>query len=152
MDKKRELKVSAISNGTVIDHIPQGTVMQVMRILNLEDTKEQIYFGANLDSKKYGKKGIIKVSGRYFEADEINKIALVAPTATVIEIRDYEVVKKLSVEIPDHVEGFVKCFNPKCITNHENITTKFTVINKDDLRLHCHYCEKDTKKVNIVFI
>ena len=152
MNKKRELIVSAIANGTVIDHIPQGTVMQVMRILNLEDTKEPIYFGANLDSKKYGKKGIIKVSGRFFESEEINKIALVAPTATVIEIRDYEVVKKLNVEIPDHVDGFVKCFNPKCITNHENIATKFTVIDKEDLRLHCHYCEKDTKKNNIVFI
>jgi aspartate carbamoyltransferase regulatory subunit len=149
--KKKELNVSAITNGTVIDHIPQGTVMQVMKILELEDFTDQIYFGANLESKKYGKKGIIKVSGRYFKPEEINKIALVAPTATVIEIRDYEVVSKLKVDIPDEIVGFVKCFNPKCITNNENIETRFRVLDKKDIKLHCHYCEKITKKENITF-
>jgi len=151
MNKKRELNVSAISNGTVIDHIPQGAVMHVMRILNLEDFQDQIYFGANLESKKYGKKGIIKVSGRFFKPEEINKIALAAPTATVIEIRDYEVVSKEKVIVPDEIIGFVKCFNPKCITNNEKITTRFKVVDKVDIRLHCHYCEKDTKKQNITF-
>lgn len=151
MENKRELKVSAIANGTVIDHIPQGTVLQVMQILNLENFKDQIYFGANLESKKYGKKGIIKVSGRFFLPEEINKISLVAPTATVIEIRDYEVVSKLAVSIPDEVVGFIKCFNPKCITNNERITTRFKVIDKEDIKLHCHFCEKITKKQNIVF-
>ncbi len=151
MENKRELKVSAIENGTVIDHIPQGAVMQVMKILNLEDFTDQIYFGANLDSKKYGKKGIIKVSGRFFLPEEINKIALVAPTATVIEIRNFEVVSKLAVDIPSEIVGFVKCFNPKCITNNERVTTRFTVIDKDDIKLHCHYCEKITKKQNIIF-
>jgi len=149
--KKRELNVSAISNGTVIDHIPQGTVMQVMRILNLEDVKDQLYFGANLESKKYGKKGIIKVSNRFFKPEEINKISLVAPTATVIEIHDYEVTSKLKVVIPDEIVGFVKCFNPKCITNNEKIATKFKVVDKEDIRLHCHYCEKDTKQQHIAF-
>ena len=152
MENKRELKVSAIDNGTVIDHIPQGAVLRVMKILNLEDFTDQIYFGANLESKKYGKKGIIKVSGRFFKPEEINKISLVAPTATVIEIRNYEVVNKLQVDIPDEVVGFVKCFNPKCITNHEKMTTYFSVIDKEDLKLHCHYCEKNINKENIIFI
>lgn len=151
MENKRELKVSAIENGTVIDHIPQGHVLQVMRILNLENFEQPIYFGANLDSKKYGKKGIIKVSGRFFEPQEINKISLVAPTATIIEIRNYEVTSKSKVEIPDEIIGFVKCFNPKCITNHETVETHFTVVDKDEVRLQCHYCEKNTKKENIVF-
>ncbi len=151
MENKRELKVSAIANGTVIDHIPQGHVLQVMRILNLEVFEQQIYFGANLDSQKYGKKGIIKVSNRFFEPEEINKIALVAPTATIIEIRDYEVTSKSKVEIPNEIVGFVKCFNPKCISNHETVETHFTVVDKDEIRLQCHYCEKNTKKENIIF-
>lgn len=152
MDKKRELKVSAIENGTVIDHIPQGTVMQVMNILNLENFNDQIYFGANLESKKYGKKGIIKVSGRFFQAEEINKISLVAPTVTVIEIRDFMVSNKFNVETPKEVNGFVKCINPKCITNNENVKTKFSIIDKEKVTLRCHYCEKTTKKENMVFI
>jgi aspartate carbamoyltransferase regulatory subunit len=152
MTKKKELSVSAIENGTVIDHIPQGHVLQVMSILNLENFDDQIYFGANLDSKKYGKKGIIKVSNRYFKSNEINKISLVAPTATLIEIKDYEVVRKSGVKIPDEVREIAKCINPKCITNNEYVPTRFKVIDKEDLKLKCHYCEKITKKENIQFI
>lgn len=152
MSKKKELSVSAIENGTVIDHIPQGHVLQVMSILNLENFDDQIYFGANLDSKKYGKKGIIKVSNRYFKSHEINKISLVAPTATLIEIKDYEVIRKSGVKIPNEVNEIAKCINPKCITNNEFVPTKFTVIDKEDLKLKCHYCEKITKKENIQFI
>lgn len=150
--KKTELKVSALSNGTVIDHIPQGQVLHVMRILELDKFEDQIYLGANLDSKKYGKKGIIKVRNKFFKRKEINKIAIVAPTASLIEIKDYEVKDKYKVEIPDSIEGIVKCFNPKCITNHQKVITKFKVIDKEDTKLHCHYCEKITKKENIEFL
>lgn len=150
--KKKELKVSAISSGTVIDHIPQGHVSEVMRILDLENFEDQIYFGANLESKKYGKKGIIKVSNRFFKDSEINKIAIVAPTATMIEIRDYEVTKKTGVEIPNEINGLIRCFNPKCVTNHEHVITKFKVIDKENLKLKCHYCEKITKKEHVEFL
>lgn len=149
---RKELKVSAIENGTVIDHIPSLSVFQVIRILNLDNIPNQIMIGTNLDSHKLGKKGIIKVSNKYFESEEINKIALVAPSATLIVIKDYTVVYKAKVEIPDHIKKIVKCINPNCITNHENIPTKFSVIDKTDLRLQCHYCEKVTKKELINFV
>lgn len=149
---RKELIVSAIENGTVIDHIPTHAVLQVMRILNLEHSPHQVLFGVNLESKKYGKKGIIKVRDKFFDSIEINKIALVAPTATLIEIHDFEVAAKKNVEIPDTVEGFVKCFNPRCITNHEEVPTRFVVVDKENLKLLCHYCEKITKKENIVFL
>ncbi len=149
---RKELKVSAIENGTVIDHIPPLSVFQVIRILNLDNITNQIMIGTNLDSQKLGKKGIIKVSNKYFESEEINKIALVAPTATLIVIKDYTVVYKAKVEIPDKIKKIVKCINPNCITNHENIPTNFNVIDKEDLRLLCHYCEKVTKKEVINFI
>jgi len=151
---RKELKVSAIENGTVIDHIPSENVFQVLKMLNLKNIGSQITVGINLESKKFGKKGILKVSGKYFEIEEINKIALVAPSATLIEIKNYEVVSKKNISIPNKIMKFVKCFNPNCITNHENITSKFDVINEEgeEVKLHCTYCDKITKKENITFI
>jgi aspartate carbamoyltransferase regulatory subunit len=151
-EKRKELKVSAIENGTVIDHIPARSVFQVINILGLNKIPNQIMVGTNLDSTKLGKKGIIKVSTKFFESEEINKIALVAPTATLIVIKDFTVVYKAKVEIPDRINKIAKCINPNCITNNESIPTKFTVIDKEDLKLSCHYCEKITKKENIWFI
>jgi len=151
-ETRKQLKVSAIENGTVIDHIPSHSVFQVIKILNLNEFDNQIFLGTNLESQKYGKKGIIKVSNRFFEADEINKIALVAPTATLIVISNFSVVEKKKVEIPDHVEKIVKCFNPNCITNNETVATRFTVVSKEDLKLKCHYCEKITSGDSISFL
>lgn len=150
---RKELVVSAIENGTVIDHIPTGSVFQVMRILGLDNVDNQVLFGTNLDSRKYGKKGIIKIREKYFESDEINKIAIVAPTATLIEIKDFKVRLKKHIEIPGNIFNIAKCVNPNCITNHENIPTKFKVItSNEDLKLKCHYCEKFTHKNNITFL
>jgi aspartate carbamoyltransferase regulatory subunit len=148
---RKELKVSAIENGTVIDHIPSGSVFQVIKILDLTEYQNQLLIATNLDSRKMGKKGIIKVSNKFFKSDEINKIALVAPTATLIIIKNFEVIEKKQVEIPDYAENIVKCFNPNCITNNEEISTRFTVIDKRELKLRCHYCEKITARKNIAF-
>ena len=150
-NKRKELQVSALENGTVIDHITYTRVLQVIKILNLENIEDPIYVGANLESKKFGKKGIIKVSNKYFSPDEINKIALVSPTASLIEIKDFEIIKKTSVEIPDKAYGIVKCFNPNCVTNVEGVSTKFDVIDKKDIKLKCVYCEKITAKSNMEF-
>jgi len=149
---RKELKVSAIENGTVIDHVPSKSVYQVIRILNLMDYDNQLLIGANLDSQKMGKKGIIKVRNKFFKPEEINKIALVAPTATLIVIHDFDVTEKKQVSIPDKVEKIVKCFNPNCITNNEEMPTSFTVIDKENLKLRCRYCEKITAKNNMEFI
>ncbi|MBE6346459.1 MAG: aspartate carbamoyltransferase regulatory subunit [Lentimicrobiaceae bacterium] len=154
MDKRKELIVSAIENGTVIDHIPADKVFEVIKILDLEHSKNSVYFGTNLESKKYGRKGIIKISDKYFDPEDINKIALVAPSASLIEIKDYEVINKHSIEIPDHIDSIVKCFNPNCVTNKENVSTKFDVLRDDNgkVNLKCHYCEKYTTGNNIEFI
>ena len=148
---RKELKVSAIENGTVIDHIPSQSVFQVIKILNLSEYKNQLLIGTNLDSNKMGKKGIIKVSNKFFKSDDINKIALVAPSATLIIIKNFQVTEKKNVEIPDDVEKIVRCFNPNCISNNEEIPTKFKVIDKKELKLRCHYCEKITAKDTISF-
>lgn len=153
-DKRTQLKVSALRNGTVIDHIPADNTFQVVKMLNLDEETNQIYFGTNLDSKKFGKKGIIKISDKFFEDEVISKIALVAPSATLIEIKDYEVVKKETVQLPEYIEKIVKCFNPKCVTNVQDVPTNFKVIkdHKGNMKLACHYCEKTMGEKNIEFL
>lgn len=148
----KELKVSALKDGTVIDHIPASSLFKVINILNLQVCSDMITFGTNLESKKHGLKSIIKISDNYFHDDEINKIALVAPEACLNTIKNYQVVEKRYVSLPEQLEGIVKCFNPKCVTNHESIKTRFKVLQTSPVRLKCDYCEKITDQENLVII
>lgn len=149
MKKKQKLKVRAIKEGTVIDHIPAKNLFKVISILGLDKIQNQITFGTNLESHKLGGKAIIKVSDKFFKDTEINKIALIAPYAKLNIIKDYEVVEKRIVETPETIKGIVKCFNPKCITNNEIIPTCFKVAVKDPIALKCKYCEKITTEDQI---
>ncbi|TRX70778.1 aspartate carbamoyltransferase regulatory subunit [Carboxylicivirga sp. M1479] len=149
---KKELSVRAIKNGTVIDHIPATHLFKVISILGLDKIENQITFGTNLKSKQQGHKAIIKVAKKFFADDEINKIALVAPFAKLNIIEDYQVVDKKVVELPDEVVGIVKCFNPKCITNNEEMVTKFSLVEKQPLALKCNYCEKITNEEHLEVI
>lgn len=150
--KDKTLSVSAINEGTVIDHIPADSLFDVLSILRLDELENQITFGTNLKSEKYGKKAIIKLEGKFFMDDEINRIALVAPEAKLNIIRDYHVVEKKIVNVPDNIEGIAKCMNPKCITNNEYVVTKFKVLDKKAVTLKCHYCEKLTDKKHLEII
>ncbi|KPL26657.1 MAG: aspartate carbamoyltransferase, partial [Bacteroides sp. SM1_62] len=119
MKDRKQLSVSAIKDGTVIDHIPAKSLFKVIDILGLDHIEKMMTFGTNLESKKLGLKGIMKLSEVFFAEDDLNRIALVAPDVKVNIIRDYEVVEKRLVEIPEKVEGIVKCVNPVCITNNQ---------------------------------
>lgn len=152
MKEPKQMSVSAIQNGTVIDHIPAKNLFKVIHILNLDRIETQITFGTNLESKKQGSKAIIKISEVFFEDKDINRIALVAPEAKLNIIRDYEVVEKRVVEVPDTIVGIAKCMNPKCITNFEAVTTRFRVVSKKNVSLKCHYCEKITNQENLQII
>jgi aspartate carbamoyltransferase regulatory subunit len=138
----KELQVSAIQSGTVIDHIESARTFQVAQILKVEREEGIVLVGTNLGSKALGKKGIIKISGKNLTQQEVNKIALIAPDATVNIIEDYEVVKKFKVRIPDVIEGIMKCFNPNCVTNHQSLPTRFHVAQRSPLKLRCHHCER----------
>ncbi len=152
MKDRKQLSVSAIKDGTVIDHIPAKSLFEVIDILGLDHIEKMMTFGTNLESKKLGLKGIMKLSGVFFAEDDLNRIALVAPDVKVNIIRDYEVVEKRLVEIPEKVEGIVKCVNPVCITNNEEIKTKFELVSRTPVGLKCHYCEKITDASNMVII
>jgi aspartate carbamoyltransferase regulatory subunit len=140
---RKELVVSALENGTVLDHIPADNVYKALDILNLKGVESQITIGINLASKLYGRKGIIKIADKFFEDEELNKLALIAPNATVNIIRDFKVVEKKKLETPKEVIGIARCKNPKCVTNHQPIKTRFATVQKNDkISLKCHYCEK----------
>ena len=139
---KKELTVSAIEEGTVIDHIPTGAVFKVVDILHLDHHGNMVSIATNLKSKSMGSKGIVKVGGKSLTQDEVNKIAIVAPDATVNMIKNFEVREKIKVKAPDFLENVVRCSNPVCITNNEQVTTKFYMVKKDPLKLKCHYCER----------
>ena len=139
----KELQVAALENGTVIDHIPSEKLFAVVELLGLEHMTNNITIGFNLDSKKLGKKGIIKIADKFFCDDEINRISVIAPNLKLNIIRDYDVVEKKEIQMPDDLQGIVKCANPKCITNNEPMPTLFHVIDKEKCVGKCHYCEKE---------
>lgn len=142
-----QLKVSAIRNGTVLDHIPAQSVFQVVDILDLNHAENPVTIGSNLESKSLGRKGIIKISDRFFADAELGRIALVAPDATVNVIRDYEVIEKKKINLPEVVVGLARCSNPMCVTNHQAVTTRFkTIVESKKVKLLCHYCEKTTEE------
>ncbi len=147
----KELQVAAIKNGTVIDHIPPTELFKVASLLGLENMKNNtITIANNLPSKKVGSKGMIKISDKFFDDEEINKIALVAPNINLNIIRNYEVVEKKRVVMPERIIGLVKCNNPKCVTNNEPMPTVFELINREAGTIKCHYCERKINKDDII--
>ncbi|HIH71772.1 MAG: aspartate carbamoyltransferase regulatory subunit [Thermococcaceae archaeon] len=145
----KELKVSAINKGTVIDHIPAGRGLKVLEILNLPEDST-ILVAINVRSEKLGKKDIIKVEGKILSEEEVNKIALIAPSATVNIIDNWEVVEKRNVEVPDEIVGIINCANPNCITHYEEVKPKFKVISKRPLKLKCYYCERTMEEDTVL--
>ena len=152
MSNKTERQVAAIKNGTVIDHIPAEKTYQVVNLLQLETLDTPVTIGYNYPSNKIGRKGIIKVSDKFFTDEEISRLSVVAQNVVLNIIHDYEVVEKKTVKTPDELRGIVKCNNPKCLTNNEPMNTVFHVVNKEKGILKCHYCDKEQfiEKVELV--
>ncbi len=142
MSEKKELEVSAIKNGTVIDHIPANVTFKIVQILDLYNHPGAITIGTNLDSISLGKKGIIKIADRYLTDEEIGRLSVVSPDVTLNIIKDYQICEKKYVKYPKQIVGVVKCSNPKCITNHQPVPTKMEVFDMSQKSLRCVYCER----------
>jgi len=138
----RAYKVYAIKNGTAIDHIPQGRALKVIDVLDLEEEKGIVTCGMNFESKRLGKKDVVKIENKELEPKEVNAITIVAPTATLNIIRNFKVAKKIKVKVPKVIEEIVECNNPNCITRNEKVPTKFYPISSHPLVIKCHYCER----------
>ena len=141
--KRQELQVAALENGTVIDHIPSSKLFQVISLLHIEELNSSATVGYNLKSKKMGQKSIIKIADKFFSDDEINQLSVVAPNVTLSTIRDYEVVEKEEVHMPEELIGIVRCDNHKCITNNEPMHTRFHFLGRERGTLQCHYCNRE---------
>jgi aspartate carbamoyltransferase regulatory subunit len=150
MSTEKKLKVAALRNGTVIDHIPSDKLFKVVSILHLDTCLNQITLANNLESAKIGSKGLVKISDRALEEDETNKIALITPNAKINIIRDFEVVEKRALSLPEEIREIVQCTNPVCITNNQPVTTFFHVLKQnEEIMLKCHYCEREVKREDV---
>ena len=137
-----EMNVSTIRDGTVIDHVDSDATFKVADILQVKDERNMVLVGVNLASERLGKKGLIKIENRELTPDEVNKIALIAPDATLNIISNFKVVDKAKVQLPRQIERIVKCFNPRCVTNQQAVTTRFEVLRVSPPVLRCLYCER----------
>lgn len=150
MTQKQTLMVAAIQNGTVIDHIPSSKLFDVVNLLHLERMKTAVTVGFNLKSAEMGHKSIIKIADKYFTDQELNQLSVVAPNVTLCIIRDYEIVEKKTVRMPEELVGIIQCPNSKCITNNEPMRTRFRDTRAGSLK--CCYCNRvvalDEVKVN----
>lgn len=150
--EEKEIRVRKIENGTVIDHISAGHALNVLKILGImrKLPENAITIAMNVPSKKLGKKDIVKIENREISEEELGKISLISPEATINIIRNNKVVVKKKVKIPDIIEEALKCANINCITNYEKTKTKFYAESKSPLKLRCHYCERIMKREDIL--
>jgi aspartate carbamoyltransferase regulatory subunit len=148
----KELRVSKIKAGTVIDHIRGGYALDVVKILGITGKEKRVMtIAINVPSKSFGVKDIMKIEGKALSPQEVNRIALVAPHASINIIHDYAVVEKLEVKLPKAIEGIVKCANPCCISNaDEPVVSKFYVKDEEPLLLKCHYCGVTLEQANVL--
>ena len=137
------MQVSALCNGTVIDHIPADKLFAVVSLLDIPSISSNVTIGYNLESKKLGTKGLIKIADRFFTDDEVSKISVVAPNVVLNTIKNYNVVEKREVKMPDELHNIIKCNNLNCITNNEPMATHFHVSNRKEGTIKCRYCEKE---------
>jgi aspartate carbamoyltransferase regulatory subunit len=145
---EQTIKVAALREGTVIDHLVAGTALKVLSVLGIK-FEGAVTIGLNLDSRKAGRKDIIKIEKREVTPEEVERIALISPRATFSIIRDFQVTQKFTPTLPERIENLIKCPNPTCISNSPWATTTFMVLKPDPLRVRCHYCERSLKKEEI---
>ncbi len=149
---ERELRVSKIKDGTVIDHIRGGYALDVVNILGITGKEKRVMtIAVNVPSKRFGAKDIVKIEGKALSPQEVNRIALVAPHASINFIKNYVVIEKFEVKLPETIEGIVKCANPCCVSNNgEPVTSKFHVKSEEPLVLKCHYCGVTIEQADVL--
>jgi len=137
MNNKEELVVEAIKNGTVIDHIPSDRTLQIVDLLT--DPTDCYFLGVNLNSTSVGKKGIVKLQDRILTGSDLQILAALAPQATVNVIKNFKIVEKKKLQIPEEIVKIFVCPNSRCVTNHEAIDSRFRLGKGEHT---CTYCER----------
>ena len=142
--EQSELMVRRIKEGTVIDHIDEGKGIQVLDALRIDGKDGSlITIALNVPSGKSKKKDIIKVENKFLKDDDTNKIAVIAPKATINIIKNYKLIEKRRVSLPNEIDRIFRCSNPDCITNStEHIESVMDLIDKETMILKCRYCAR----------
>lgn len=136
--------INPISNGIVIDHIAAGKGMTLYNILNLAELDCSVAIIKNADSVKMGKKDIIKIDA----VIDLNYAAIgyIDPDVTVNIIRDGKLTKYTDLDLPERVEGVIRCTNPRCITSTEQeLPHIFKLTDRENRVYRCIYCESRAK-------
>ena len=149
---KKEMMVAAIENGTVLDHIPSDRLFDVVSLLHLDKMSNSVTIGYNLKSAVMGTKSIIKIADKYFTDEELNQLSVVAPNISLCVIKDYEIIEKRMVVMPEKLVGIVRCPNPKCITNNEPMQTRFSTTSPGSNIIRCSYCNKDVDLKDVCIV
>lgn len=134
------LQITSIKNGIVLDHIKAGMGVKIFQYLNLDKVNNQVALIINAESKKNGRKDIIKIEN----CSDINYtvLGLLSPGITINEVENEVMINKVSPELPKVVEDIIICDNPNCITSEEKyITHRFTLVDKQKGNYKCEYCE-----------
>jgi aspartate carbamoyltransferase regulatory subunit len=142
---EQSLRVRKIKNGTVIDHISHGNALNVLKIVGITGKEGMIIsIAMNVPSSKGSTfKDVVKIENKELAPEEINRIALIAPSATINIIRDYQVIQKKKVVLEEQIKGVIKCMNPNCITNsNEPVKSFFKIETRDPVSLRCKYCDR----------
>jgi aspartate carbamoyltransferase regulatory subunit len=137
------LRARKIKDGTVIDHLNANTAFPVLKLLGLlGETQNVLTVLINVESQKLGRKDLIKIEGRELNPREADLISIISPNATINVIRNFSVVEKKRVGLPNVLKG-VKCPNPTCITNtNEPASAEFTVKKNKEIVFRCKYCNR----------
>ena len=138
------MKVGAINNGVVIDHITAGKGMELYHFLNLDHVDAPIALIKNAPSKKMGKKDIIKIDA---ELDlNLDALGYIDPNVTINVVKEGECVEKFHPQLPEKLTNIVQCKNPRCITSVEQeIPHIFKLTNRETGEYRCIYCEAKAK-------
>ncbi|WP_338803934.1 aspartate carbamoyltransferase regulatory subunit [Xenorhabdus griffiniae] len=151
MTQDHQLQVEAIKCGTVIDHIPAHIGFKLLSLFKLTETDQRITIGLNLPSNHLGKKDLIKIENTFLTAQQANQLAMYAPNATINNIENYVVVKKMQINLPDRIDSILVCPNSNCISHNEPVNSSFYVMSeKDDVVLRCKYCEKEFDRQAVI--
>ncbi len=146
----KQMRITPIPNGTVIDHIMSGGALKVLKVLGITGEQDSIVSVLmSVTSNVHGRKDVVKIENRELQPNEVNKIAIIAPDATINIIRDSTVVDKVQLKLPEKVEGVLKCSNPLCISNKErDVPSKSLILSREPIRYKCYYCEREIEDLH----
>lgn len=150
---EQKLKIDKIKKGTVIDHVNAGYALIILNLTGLDETSNLMTVGVNVPSNKYGTKDIIKIENVFLDEVQLQQIAILSSNATISLIKDFEVIKKKKVEIPEVIKNIIMCDTKTCISNSkkEPINTEFVVLEKKPLKVQCAFCDRIYKLDQIKF-